>query len=193
MTSSAKRRLDALSQQLVEGIPSNGDFESIPRIRTVAQDSVGPRVQGKVAIVTGANSPTGIGRATCHQLARNGARAIYMSDWDTTHMDTHTREIKELYPDVAIHGIKRDVGDEETGKSVAQIALNWLLQRPTVSSVIIGARNEQQLRQNLDAIGWNLSEEQVATLDAGSERTPTYPYWHQRQFVERNPLPTTRR
>lgn len=124
MTSSAKRRLDALSQQLVEGIPSNGDFELIPRIRTVAQDSVGPRVQGKVAIVTGANSPTGIGRATCHQVARNGARAIYMCDWDTTHMDTHTREIKELYPDVAIHGIKLDVGDEESVKSVCEDALS---------------------------------------------------------------------
>jgi aryl-alcohol dehydrogenase-like predicted oxidoreductase len=85
-----------------------------------------------------------------------------------------------------------DVLDEiakETGKSVPQVALNWLLQRPTVSSVILGARNEEQLRQNLDAIGWNLSKEQVAKLDAASAVTPVYPYWHQRQFVERNPLP----
>jgi aryl-alcohol dehydrogenase-like predicted oxidoreductase len=77
----------------------------------------------------------------------------------------------------------------ETGKTVPQIALNWLLQRPTVASVIIGARNEAQLRQNLDAAGWNLTPGQVAKLDAASDTTLIYPYWHQRQFVERNPLP----
>jgi len=85
-----------------------------------------------------------------------------------------------------------DVLDEiakETGKSIPQISLNWLLQRPTVANIVIGARNEEQLRQNLDAVGWNLSADQVARLDAASEQTPIYPYWHQRQFVERNPLP----
>jgi aryl-alcohol dehydrogenase-like predicted oxidoreductase len=82
----------------------------------------------------------------------------------------------------ALDGVAR-----ETGKSVPQVALNWLLQRPTVSTVIIGARNEQQLRQNLDAVGWNLSAEQLAKLDRTSDVTPIYPYWHQRQFVERNP------
>ena len=76
----------------------------------------------------------------------------------------------------------------ETGKTVPQIALNWLLQRPTVANIIIGARNEGQLRQNLDAVGWNLTREQIARLDAASEQVPAYPYWHQRQFVERNPL-----
>lgn len=75
----------------------------------------------------------------------------------------------------------------ECGKSVPQVALNWLLHRPTISTVIIGARDEQQLRQNLDAVGWNLSAEQIAKLDSASAVTPTYPYWHQRQFVERNP------
>lgn len=78
----------------------------------------------------------------------------------------------------------------ETGKTVAQVALNWLLQRPTVASVIFGARNETQLRQNLGAVGWNLTSEQVAKLDAASQREPIYPYWHQRGFTERNPLPT---
>ena len=63
-----------------------------------------------------------------------------------------------------------------------QIALNWLLQRPTVSTVIIGARNEEQLRQNLGAVGWNLTAEQVAKLDAASETPTAYPYWHQRFF-----------
>jgi aryl-alcohol dehydrogenase-like predicted oxidoreductase len=85
-----------------------------------------------------------------------------------------------------------DVIDEiakETGKTVAQIALNWLLQRPTVASIIIGARNEEQLKQNLASEGWSLTAEQLAKLDAASAVTPIYPYWHQRQFVERNPLP----
>jgi aryl-alcohol dehydrogenase-like predicted oxidoreductase len=76
-----------------------------------------------------------------------------------------------------------------TGKTVPQIALNWLLQRPTVSSVIIGARNENQLRQNLAAEGWNLTAEQLAALDKASEVPLTYPYWHQRGFEERNPRP----
>ncbi|MEZ0275195.1 MAG: aldo/keto reductase, partial [Roseimicrobium sp.] len=79
---------------------------------------------------------------------------------------------------------------KETGKSVPQIALNWLLQRPTVSTVIIGARNEEQLRQNLGAVGWNLTKEQVAKLDAASAVQLTYPYWHQAFFNERNPFPT---
>ncbi|MFY0523041.1 aldo/keto reductase [Archangium gephyra] len=80
---------------------------------------------------------------------------------------------------------------KETGKTVPQIALNWLLQRPTVANVIIGARNEEQLRQNLGAIGWNLTPEQVAKLDAASATPPVYPYWHQKQFKERNPFPTS--
>ncbi len=85
-----------------------------------------------------------------------------------------------------------DVLDEiakETGKSIPQIALNWLFQRPTVSSVIIGARDEKQLKDNLGAIGWNLTPEQIAKLDAASETTKPYPYWHQSGFSERNPSP----
>jgi aryl-alcohol dehydrogenase-like predicted oxidoreductase len=78
---------------------------------------------------------------------------------------------------------------KETGTTVPQIALNWLLQRPTVASVIIGARNEEQLRQNLGAIGWNLTKEQVARLDAASAKPFAYPYWHQQGFAERNPFP----
>jgi aryl-alcohol dehydrogenase-like predicted oxidoreductase len=86
-----------------------------------------------------------------------------------------------------------DVLDEiagETGKAIPQIALNWLLQRPTVSSVIVGARNEEQLRQNLGAIGWSLSGDQVARLDAASAVTPPYPYFpyfHQEAFARLNP------
>jgi aryl-alcohol dehydrogenase-like predicted oxidoreductase len=77
----------------------------------------------------------------------------------------------------------------ETGKTVPQIALNWLLRRPSVATVIIGARNEEQLRQNLGAVGWSLTPDQVARLDAASATTPAYPYWHQRGFAERNPPP----
>ena len=80
---------------------------------------------------------------------------------------------------------------EETGKTIPQIALNWLLQRPTVATILIGARNEDQLRENLGAIGWNLTRDQVARLDAASAVTPPYPYypyWNG-QFSERNPPP----
>jgi aryl-alcohol dehydrogenase-like predicted oxidoreductase len=81
-----------------------------------------------------------------------------------------------------------DAVAEETGKTVPQIALNWLLQRPTVATVVIGARNEEQLCQNLGAVGWNLTPEQVARLDAASATTRAYPYWHQYGF-DRNPSP----
>lgn len=77
----------------------------------------------------------------------------------------------------------------ETGKTIPQVALNWLLERPSVSTLIIGARNEAQLRENLQAVGWNLSPEQAAKLDAASATTLAYPYWHQRGYVERNPPP----
>jgi aryl-alcohol dehydrogenase-like predicted oxidoreductase len=76
---------------------------------------------------------------------------------------------------------------KDTGKTVPQIALNWLLQRPTISSLIIGARNEEQLRANLGAVGWKLTPDQIAKLDAASATALAYPYWHQRGFAERNP------
>ncbi len=79
---------------------------------------------------------------------------------------------------------------KETGKTVPQIALNWLLQRPTVSSLIIGARNEEQLKQNLGATGWNLTADQIKKLDEASKLPRPYPYWHQDGFAERNPFPT---
>lgn len=84
-----------------------------------------------------------------------------------------------------------DVVAEETGKSIPQIAINWLLQRPTVSTVLIGARTEEQLLQNLGAIGWQLSPDQIARLDAASAIEapyPYYPYWRG-HFSERSPLP----
>jgi aryl-alcohol dehydrogenase-like predicted oxidoreductase len=83
-----------------------------------------------------------------------------------------------------------DAVAKETGKTIPQVALNWLLQRPTVSTLIVGARNEEQLRQNLGAVGWNLTPAQVAKLDAASAVPLAYPYWHQRStFSYRNPPP----
>lgn len=82
-----------------------------------------------------------------------------------------------------------DAVAKEVGKTVPQVALNWLAQRPTVSNIIIGARNEEQLKQNLGAVGWNLTKDQVAKLDAASAVPLPYPYWHQRPFAERNPPP----
>ena len=76
----------------------------------------------------------------------------------------------------------------ETGKTIPQVAINWVLRRPSVASVIIGARNEQQLRDNLGAVGWNLSTAQVARLDAASETSPAYPYWHQREVHGMQPV-----
>ena len=78
---------------------------------------------------------------------------------------------------------------EEVGKTISQVALNWLLQRPTVANIIIGARNEVQLKENLGAVGWNLTTEQMKKLDASSDADLIYPYWHQRQDTDLNPLP----
>jgi aryl-alcohol dehydrogenase-like predicted oxidoreductase len=105
--------------------------------------------------------------------------------------------VTEAGPPIADEYVFRVVDEldevaQETGKSVPQVALNWLLQRPTVSTVIVGARNEEQLRQNLGAVGWNLTPEQVAKLDAASATTRAYPYWHQiSSFAERNAPPTS--
>ncbi len=93
--------------------------------------------------------------------------------------------------DEVLHNIvdALDTVAAETDKTVAQVAINWLLQRPTVASIIIGARNEEQLKQNIEAEGWNLTTDQVKKLDAASEIPAVYPYWHQRQNLTLNPLP----
>lgn len=86
-----------------------------------------------------------------------------------------------------------DVLDEisgETGRTIPQIAINWLLQRPTVSSIVLGARSDAQFQENLGALGWRLSDEQLARLNDVSFVQPAYPYWHQRKnFAERNLWP----
>jgi aryl-alcohol dehydrogenase-like predicted oxidoreductase len=71
---------------------------------------------------------------------------------------------------------------QETEKTVPQVALNWLLQRPTVANVILGARDEEQLIANIGAVGWSLSEAQMTALNEASAEHPTYPVWHQREI-----------
>jgi aryl-alcohol dehydrogenase-like predicted oxidoreductase len=105
-----------------------------------------------------------------------------------------SKEVVDMGPPVADDLLFRvvDALDDvarETGRTIPQVALNWLLRRPSVANVIIGARNEEQLRQNLGAVGWALTSAQVARLDAASDIRPVYPYWHQRGFAERNPPP----
>ncbi len=75
----------------------------------------------------------------------------------------------------------------ERGKLIPQVALNWVLRKPTIASIVIGARNEEQLRQNLGALGWSLSADEVARLDAASDSRLLYPYWHQRGFPQLMP------
>jgi aryl-alcohol dehydrogenase-like predicted oxidoreductase len=82
-----------------------------------------------------------------------------------------------------------DVIARETGKTVAQVSLNWVLSRPSVSTILVGARTEQQLKDNLGAIGWRLTAEQIERIDRASETPKIYPFWHQAGFGERNPSP----
>lgn len=126
-------------------------------------------------------SPLGWGRLT--GKIRRGAPLPKVS---------RLHETANAGPQVADEHLYRivDVLDEialATGKTVAQCALNWLLQKPYVSNVVIGARNEEQLKQNLGAVGWQLSPEQMTRLDAISEVTPIYPYWHQKVHAVRGP------
>ena len=103
---------------------------------------------------------------------------------------TRTADQAPPVPDELFYDVM-DVLDalaEETGKSVAQVALNWVLGRPTVSTLIFGATSEAQLIDNIGATGWALTPEQVARLDAASARPLPYPYWHQDGFW-RNPRP----
>jgi aryl-alcohol dehydrogenase-like predicted oxidoreductase len=128
-------------------------------------------------------SPLGWGRLTGKirrgQPPPQVSRLPKTADYGPQVSDEHLFKVVEAMDEVA----------KETGKSVPQIALNWLLQRPTVSTVIMGARNEEQLQQNLGATGWNLTAAQVAKLDAATKVPRIYPYWHQLQFASRNPLP----
>jgi aryl-alcohol dehydrogenase-like predicted oxidoreductase len=96
-------------------------------------------------------------------------------------------EVDEEYLYTVVDALEEIAG--ATGKTIPQVALNWLLSRPTVANVVVGARDEAQLRANLGAVGWTLTPEQIARLDLASHRAPIYPYWHQLGFEERNPAP----
>jgi len=125
-------------------------------------------------------SPLGWGKLTGKirrgQGAAPGTRAHDIAGSGPKYQDEHLYRIVDAL----------DIVAAETGKSIPQIALNWLLLRPTVANVIIGARNEEQLLQNIGAVGWILTPEQVALLDAASDAAPSYPVWHQRSFPELN-------
>jgi len=128
-------------------------------------------------------SPLGWGRLT--GKLRRGAPLPKVSRLHATADDGPVVDDEYLYAVVDA----LDAVAHETGKSIPQIAINWLLQRPSVCNVIIGARNEEQLRANLGAVGWNLTAEQMARLDAASYRTAPYPYWHQYSKTKLSPPP----
>tara|TARA_R110000824_G_scaffold24090_3_gene85351 strand:+ start:7126 stop:8160 length:1035 start_codon:yes stop_codon:yes gene_type:complete len=129
-------------------------------------------------------SPLGWGRLTGKirrgQPIPEGSRLHQTAEFGPPVDDERLFDIVDALDDVA----------QETGKTIPQIAINWLLQRPTVSSVIIGARNEKQLRDNLGAVGWKLTSDQIAKLDAASVVTAPYPYFPYRRqegFARLNP------
>jgi aryl-alcohol dehydrogenase-like predicted oxidoreductase len=129
--------------------------------------------QGVGAVVW---SPLGWGKLTGKirrgQPAQPGSRAHDIAGTGPSFEEERLFRIVDALDEVA----------GEADRTITQVALNWLLQRPTVANVVIGARNEEQLVQNLGAVGWNLTPEQVARLDAASDVTPAYPVWHQRGF-----------
>ncbi len=130
-------------------------------------------------------SPLGWGRLTGKirrgQAASSGRIASGGADGGPEVSDEYLYKVIDAIDEVAA----------ETGKTVPQIALNWLLNRPSISNVVVGVRNEEQLKQNLEVVEFNLSADQIAKLDAASQVTPAYPYWHQRFFEDRNPKATS--
>ncbi|KAI4169437.1 MAG: hypothetical protein LQ348_007272 [Seirophora lacunosa] len=125
MTSTAKRRLEALDSQISApaSTPST-TLEKLPQIPQIGPDSTGQRVKGEVIIITGANSPLGIGRASAHQFARNSALAIYICDFNAEFLDAHGKELNALYPTVDIHTRRFDASDEAAVKAVIDEAIS---------------------------------------------------------------------
>jgi aryl-alcohol dehydrogenase-like predicted oxidoreductase len=130
-------------------------------------------------------SPLGWGRLT-GRIRRGrplppGSRLHATADFGPPVADEHLYRVVDALDEIAA----------ETGRTNPQIAINWLLTRPTVSSVIIGARDERQLRDNLGAVGWTLTEDQTARLDAASappaDPYPYFPYRRQEAFARLNP------
>ncbi|KAI1456480.1 NAD(P)-binding protein [Annulohypoxylon moriforme] len=123
--SDAARRVQALGNQIAPPNSSSSPSSSkLPEINKIAGKSAGPRVEGKVIIITGANSPLGIGRASAHQFAENGAKAIYICDFDATYLAEHKKEIEALYPGVEVHVRQFDAVDEKAVKAVVDHAVD---------------------------------------------------------------------
>ncbi|KAI4136542.1 MAG: hypothetical protein L6R39_007739 [Caloplaca ligustica] len=122
MASSPTTRLQALRQQVTP--PSSDTGNDLPEIRQIGPDSSGQRVQGQVVIITGANSPLGIGRASAHQFAHNGALAIYICDFANEHLEAHARELNTLYPAVDVHARQFDASNEDAMKAVIDEAVS---------------------------------------------------------------------
>lgn len=121
------------------------------------------------------------GKVRRNQAPPAGSRAAQM-DFVVSSKSEHLFNIVDVLDEVS----------KETGKTIAQVALNWLLQRPTVTNIVVGARTEEQLKQNFGAVGWKLSEDQIGKLDRVSQTRPIYPYWHQWGFPQLNQPPTPR-
>jgi aryl-alcohol dehydrogenase-like predicted oxidoreductase len=120
------------------------------------------------------------GRIRRGQPIPNSSRLHQTAQWGPPVEDERLYRVMDALDEIAA----------ETGRTVPQVAINWLLRRPTVSSVIIGARNEAQLRDNLGAVGWSLSPAQMARLDKASDVMPAYPYYPYRTqpgFARINP------
>lgn len=114
-----------------------------------------------------------------------GALSGKISRTKTAPKDSRLGQVKFVpYEDEHLYRVVDELEKiaHERDKSIPQVALNWVLRRPTVANVVVGARNEQQLKQNLGALGWKLTAEEVARLDAASATPVLYPYWHQRGF-----------
>lgn len=118
------------------------------------------------------------GKVRRNQPPPSGSRSAQM-DFVVSSKSEHLHSIVDVLDQIS----------KEIGKSIAQVALNWVLHRPSVTSIVIGARNEEQLKQNFGAVGWRLSAEHVAQLDKVSQTRPIYPYWHQRNSQELMPNP----
>ena len=131
-------------------------------------------------------SPLGWGRLTGkidrNKPAPTGSRLDQVAHWGLPVDEALMYDVIDVLEEIAA----------ETGKTIPQVALNWILSRPTVASVILGARNESQLRDNLGAVGWSLAAEQIERLDAASKVVPPYPYFaysSDRSYMRLNPPP----
>ncbi|KAI1656262.1 NAD(P)-binding protein [Daldinia decipiens] len=119
MSDTAKQRIQALGNH----ISTSSSPDALPAIKKLAGKSLGPRAKGKVVIITGTNSVLGIGRASAHQFAENGAKAVYICDFDDKYLAAHKREIETLYPGVDVHARKFDAADEAAVQEVVDHAL----------------------------------------------------------------------